>query len=78
VEIDRCGLQIPDQVGEQLMMAAALFAHAGDAPSHEQRSRTLLYGFPGPTCRDVEWVGHHTLHEVVHHAHDIDRIVHPS
>jgi S-DNA-T family DNA segregation ATPase FtsK/SpoIIIE len=78
VGFDRYGEQNLDQVRDQVIMAAALFAHAYDALSDEQWSRTLMYGFPGPTCRDVEWVGHHSLHEVVHHAHDIDRIVRPS
>lgn len=75
VEFDRYGEQIPVEVVDQLTMAASLFSHAYAGLTDEQWTRTLMYGYPGPTRRDVEWVAHHTLHEAVHHLHDIDQIL---
>jgi hypothetical protein len=75
VAFDRYGEQDPSQVGDQLAMAASLFAHACAGLSDEQWSRTLIYAYPGPSRRDVEWVAHHTLHEAVHHQRDVDRIL---
>ncbi|MGP0029703.1 MAG: DinB family protein [Acidimicrobiales bacterium] len=78
VAFDRYADQDPGRVSEQLVMAATLFAHACAGLSDEQWSRPLIYGFPDPSRRDVEWVGHHTLHEAVHHRGDIDRILSPA
>jgi hypothetical protein len=78
VAFDRYGKQVPSQVGDQLVMAATLFAHAAAGLSDQQWSRTLMYGFPGPSRRDVEWMVHHTLHEAVHHQGDVDRIMSES
>jgi hypothetical protein len=75
VAFDRYGEQIPSQVGVQVVMAATLLAHAFAGLSDAQWSRPLMYGFPGPSRRDVEWVAHHTLHEGIHHTHDVERIL---
>jgi S-DNA-T family DNA segregation ATPase FtsK/SpoIIIE len=58
-----------------LATGAALLANAFDGLAEEQWSRTMLYGFPGPAKRDVEWMGHHSLHEMVHHRADITRLL---
>jgi hypothetical protein len=52
-----------------------LLAHAFDGLSEVQWARPLIYNFPGPARRDVEWVAHHTVHEMIHHLGDIDRIL---
>jgi S-DNA-T family DNA segregation ATPase FtsK/SpoIIIE len=75
VGFDRYNEQRPDAVAAQLGMAAAMAAHTFSRLSSVQWGRPLVYGYPGPERHDVEWVAHHTLHEVVHHLADIDRIM---
>jgi hypothetical protein len=74
VAFDRYGGQQPAAVVAQVAMAAELMGNALDGLDDAQWGRSLIYGFPGPTRRDVEWVAQHTLHEMVHHLGDIDRI----
>jgi DNA segregation ATPase FtsK/SpoIIIE, S-DNA-T family len=78
VVFDRYSEQDPPIVADQLAMAASLFSHAYEALTDEQWERSLRYGYPNPQVRDVEWVGHHTLHEAVHHLQDIDGILSQS
>jgi hypothetical protein len=59
----------------QIVMAADLLAHAFDGLDDAQWIRPLVYGFPDPARRDVEWMAHHTVHELQHHLMDIDRIL---
>ncbi len=75
VGFDRYNQQPTAAVAAQLVMATALAAHAFSGLEGEQWDRPLIYGFPEPTRRDIEWVGHHTLHEMTHHLADIDRIL---
>jgi hypothetical protein len=75
VEFDRYDQQDPAYVAAELVMAARLFANALSGLSDEQWNRSLVYGFPEPSVRDLEWVAHHTLHEAVHHLMDIDGIL---
>jgi hypothetical protein len=72
---DRYGEQRPDVVAAQLAMAGAMTAHAFHGLSEVQWPRPLIYNFPEPTHRDVEWMAHHTLHEVVYHLGDVDRVL---
>jgi hypothetical protein len=73
VVFDRYDRQRPAVVGAQVAMAADLLANAFEGLGEAQWSRPLVYGFPDPARRDIEWVAHHTLHELVHHLVDIDR-----
>lgn len=75
VAFDRYDAQAPDVVARQIVMAADLLAHAFDGLDDAQWIRPLVYGFPDPARRDVEWMAHHTLHELQHHLMDIDRIL---
>jgi DNA segregation ATPase FtsK/SpoIIIE, S-DNA-T family len=75
VAFDRYGDQAIEVVTAQLLMAAAMTAHAFAGLSDEQWARPLIYGYPEPSHRDVEWMGHHTVHEMVHHYGDIERLV---
>jgi S-DNA-T family DNA segregation ATPase FtsK/SpoIIIE len=75
VAFDRYDTQTPDIVADQLVMAADLLSGAFDGLADEQWARPLIYGFPDPARRDVEWVAHHSLHELVHHLVDVDRIL---
>ena len=76
VAFDRYSAQRPTAVAGQIVMGADLFSPRVRRP---QRASSGLGGlhlqFPGPARRDVEWVAHHTLHEMVHHLGDIDRIL---
>jgi S-DNA-T family DNA segregation ATPase FtsK/SpoIIIE len=75
VAFDRYDTQAPTTVADQTAMAADLLAGALDGLDDLQWARPLVYGFPEPSRRDVEWVAHHSLHEVVHHLADIDRLL---
>jgi hypothetical protein len=72
VAFDRYGAQDPSEVADQVTMAADLLANAFAGLSAAQWTRPLVYGFPEPARRDVEWVAHHTLHEMTHHLRDMD------
>ena len=48
---------------------------ASAAASEAQWARPLIYNFPRPARRDVEWMAHHAVHEMVHHLGDVDRIL---
>jgi DinB superfamily len=75
VTLDRYVVQAPHVVGEQIVMAAGLFSHALDGLNEAQWRRSLMYGFPDPARRDVEWLADLVLHEVRHHVVDVDRIL---
>jgi S-DNA-T family DNA segregation ATPase FtsK/SpoIIIE len=73
VAFDRYDTQSPSVVADQIAMAVDLLSRAFDGLDDAQWARPLIYGFPEPDRRDVEWVAHHTLHEMVHHQVDIAR-----
>jgi S-DNA-T family DNA segregation ATPase FtsK/SpoIIIE len=75
VEFDRYNAQAPGVVADQIVMAADLLSHAFDGLDEAQWARPLIYGFPDPSRRDVEWVAHHSLHEMVHHQTDIAHLL---
>jgi hypothetical protein len=75
VVFDRYDMQVPAVVADQVQMAADLLANAFAGLEDAQWSRPLVYGYPDPSLRDVEWMAHHTLHELVHHLADIDGMV---
>jgi hypothetical protein len=75
VVFDRYAEQDPARVADQLVMAADMLAHLFDGLDASQWERPLLYNYPTPSRHDVEWLGHHSLHEMVHHLADIDRIL---
>ena len=74
VVFDRYDSQTLATVGNEIAMAAELLGRAFEGFDDLQWTRPLVYGFPDPARRDVEWVAHHTLHEAVHHLADIDRL----
>ncbi len=75
VALDRYVVQAPHAVGEQIVMAAGLLAHTFEGLDEAQWARPLMYGFPDPARRDVEWVAHLVLHEMTHHLVDMDRLL---
>jgi hypothetical protein len=72
VALDHYDQQVPDVAAAQLLMGAAMLAHALHGLDDDQWSRSLLYGYPGPMRRDVEWMAHHALHEMVHQLADLE------
>jgi len=78
VVFDRYDTQVPAAVAEQVKMAADLLANGFAGLEDAQWSRSLVYGYPDPSRRDVEWMAHHTLHELIHHLMDIDSMVGPA
>jgi hypothetical protein len=75
VAFDRYAAQSPGAVAGEVVMAADMLANAFDGLRGDQWGRPLIYNFPTPTRRDVEWVAQHSLHEMIHHLDDIDRIL---
>jgi len=37
--------------------------------------RTGIYHWPTTEVRTVDWIGRHTVHEAVHHRHDIGSLL---
>ncbi len=74
VALDGYNTQSSTEVSQQLTMASAMFTSLLRTLTEEQWHRSLIYGFPDPSRRDVTWVGHHTLHELIHHRQDVARI----
>jgi hypothetical protein len=73
VVFDRYDDQAIEIVTAQLLMAAAMAAHAFAGLTDEQWERPLIYGYPDPARRDLEWMAHHAVHEMTHHSGDIER-----
>ena len=61
----------PDVVAEELRLAASLFARTWDRIPDVLRDRTMVYGYPRVTNRNLRWVAAQALHEVEHHLSDI-------
>ncbi len=61
----------PDVVAEELRVAASLFARTWDRIPDVLRDRTMVYGYPRVTNRNLRWVAAQALHEVEHHLSDI-------
>ena len=75
VAFDGYDTQRPSVVADQIAMGADLLSGAFDRLDDAHWARPLIYGLPDPARRDVEWVAQHTLHELIHHLVDIDRIL---
>jgi hypothetical protein len=71
VELGLYDGDLSDIVGQELKMAAKLFARTWDRIPVELRSRTMVYGYPRLADRSLNWVAAQALHEVVHHLADV-------
>jgi hypothetical protein len=67
--------QVPAAVARQLGDAASLFAHVLSRLDPAAWDREVVYNYPTRTARSLRWVAVHTLHEVRHHALDVQRQV---
>lgn len=73
VQHDGYADQDPDDVVRQLTECAALLGHLLGRLTEESWGRTLVYNYPDRAERSLAWLAVHTLHEAVHHTHDIRR-----
>jgi S-DNA-T family DNA segregation ATPase FtsK/SpoIIIE len=67
--------QAPAAVAEQLMGAAAALVALLDSLDGAAWARTGVYRYPERALRTVEWIGRHTVHELLHHLEDVDRVL---
>ena len=65
--------QIPDVVAREVLDAAEALALAFDAMTDEHLARTVIYSWPERREHTLRWVGQHSVHELVHHRHDLQR-----
>jgi len=65
----------PEDVADQLTVAAALMGRVFDRLTTEQLARTCIYNYPVATERDVAWLGRHSAHEASHHLGDIRSVL---
>jgi S-DNA-T family DNA segregation ATPase FtsK/SpoIIIE len=66
--------QDPDVVAREVLDAAEALALVFDAMTDEQLDRTVTYNWPTEMVRSLRWVGQHTVHELVHHRMDVQRV----
>jgi hypothetical protein len=71
VEQEGYAEQVPEDVARQIADAAQMFTNVLDRLGESDWSRSLVYNYPEPTERSLEWLAVHTLHEVQHHLQDI-------
>lgn len=65
----------PATTATEVTIAADLFARLVAPLTASQWARPCVYNSPAPTGVDLLWVGQHTLHELVHHRHDIATVL---
>jgi hypothetical protein len=75
VTLARYNQQDPEEVAEQLSLAARLIAQAFGALDAAQLQRRCIYNFPAPAERSLLWVGQHAVHEGEHHLRDVERVL---
>ena len=69
---DRYNEQSPGVVAQALTRAAELLAETLGGLDESGWRRTGVYHWPERQPRSIEWVGRHTVHELLHHRGDID------
>ena len=66
--------QDPASVNEQIATAADALARTLEDLDAAGWERTGVYNYPTSQLRTVEWIGRHTVHELRHHTHDVERL----
>jgi hypothetical protein len=64
-----------EQLCAEVVLVAEWLAHTLELLSDEDWSRTLVYSYPEPAERSLEWLAAHTVHELVHHRQDVERLL---
>ena len=72
---DRYNEQVPKDVAVAVVSAAASLASTLDGLDESGWRRTGVYQWPTREVRTMEWVGRHTVHELLHHLRDIDTAI---
>lgn len=67
--------ETPQDVVRQVAVAADLVARVFTGLDDAALRRPCVYNFPGPTDRDVAWLGRHTIHEGEHHLMDVRNVL---
>ncbi|MDE3076443.1 MAG: DinB family protein [Chloroflexota bacterium] len=65
----------PATVAAEIEFAGGLLARSFERLDETQWQWTCVYSYPAPTTRTVAWVGRQTMHEAIHHALDISRLL---
>jgi hypothetical protein len=73
VDHDGYAEQESEDVARQLTDAAQMFSHVLDRLGTSDWTRSVIYHYPKPRERSLQWVAVHTVHEVHHHLLDIRR-----
>jgi len=64
-----------EQLCAEVALVAQWLAHTLELLDDEDWSRTLVYSYPQPAERSLEWLATHTVHELVHHRQDVERLL---
>jgi hypothetical protein len=67
--------QDPLVVAAEVTAAADALARTLEGLDESGWDRTGVYHWPTTEVRTVEWIGRHTVHESVHHLHDIEELL---
>jgi DinB family protein len=73
VDHDGYAEQDAEDVARQLTDAAQMFSNVLDRLGTSDWTRSVIYHYPEPRERSLQWVAMHTVHEVRHHLLDIRR-----
>jgi hypothetical protein len=63
------------QAADGIVQTAEWFAHSLVLLPADDWSTLLVYNYPEPAERSLEWLAAHTVHELVHHGDDIERLI---
>jgi S-DNA-T family DNA segregation ATPase FtsK/SpoIIIE len=72
---ERYNAQDPLVVAAEITAAADALARTLEALDETGWGRTGIYHWPTTEVRTVDWIGRHTVHESVHHLHDIEGLL---
>ena len=64
-----------EQLCAEVALVAQWLARTLELLDDEDWSRTLVYSYPQPAERSLEWLATHTVHELVHHRQDVERLL---
>ncbi len=70
--LGRYSAQSPNDVAQELKIAAELLGWAFAGLDEGQLQRPCIYNFPEARERTVLWLGQHAVHEGEHHLRDVD------
>ncbi|QDP95191.1 DinB family protein [Microlunatus elymi] len=66
------------QLEAEIRMTADWLARSLEAMDEDDWSRTVVYNYPQPATKTLRWLAAHTVHELVHHRQDVERLLDQS